>query len=150
MSVTSYVVVKNWRKFQHYGDDRRPVWIKNYVALLDDPAYLGLTDVQRALLHGLWLWYAMAKTCVPLDLKMINRKLGLSVKMATIEPPQLLDLAKSSVLPRFGGIGFPVRQSDGQTIRVTARSRTGRKKSPHAPRGGDVSYSTLGSGAEGR
>ena len=31
--------------------------------------------------------------------------------------------------------------------RVTGRSRTGLKKSPHAPRGGDVSYSTLGCGA---
>lgn len=79
-----WIVVRNWEKFQHYRD-RHPTWIKVYTELLDDPAYLGLTWVQRGLLHGLWLWYAMSRGCVPLDLKMINRKLNCNVKMRTVE-----------------------------------------------------------------
>lgn len=52
-----YIYVKNWETFQHYGD-RRPIWIKNYVALLDDDEYLALDASSRALLHGLWMLVA--------------------------------------------------------------------------------------------
>ena len=41
----------------------------------------------------------------------------------------------------------PPAVAAGHTAAVTTRSRTGLKKSPHAPRGGDVSYPTLGCGA---
>ena len=78
-----WIVIRNWDQFQHYKN-RRPAWIKTYVELLDDPEYLRLTGVQRATLHGLWLAYAMSRTCLPLDLQMINRRLGLQVKMATL------------------------------------------------------------------
>lgn len=54
---SGYIYVKNWDTFQHYGD-RRPIWIKNYVALLDNDEYLGLDASSRALLHGLWLLVA--------------------------------------------------------------------------------------------
>jgi hypothetical protein len=52
-----WIIVPNWRRFQHYGD-RRPAWIKNYTALLHDDDYLALTLAQRGLLHGIWLMYA--------------------------------------------------------------------------------------------
>ena len=94
MTNERWIVVRNWTRFQHYKG-RRPSWIKTYVELLDDVEYLRLTGIQRATLHGLWLWYAQLNggrdgediepTWIPLRLEMINRKLGLSVKMATIE-----------------------------------------------------------------
>lgn len=53
-----WIVVPNWERFQHYGTARRPIWIKNYIALLDDEDYLNLTLAERGLLHGVWLAYA--------------------------------------------------------------------------------------------
>ncbi|EPH46021.1 hypothetical protein STRAU_0902 [Streptomyces aurantiacus JA 4570] len=44
---------------------------------------------------------------------------------------------------RPAGVRRPQRATRG----VTGRSRTGLKKCSHAPRGGRVSYSTLGCGA---
>jgi len=52
-----WIVVPNWREFQHYTD-RDPTWIKSYTRLLNDDDYLGLTMRQRGILHGLWLLYA--------------------------------------------------------------------------------------------
>lgn len=54
-----WIVVPNWERFQHYGTARRPIWIKNYLALLDDEDYLKLTLAERGLLHGIWLAYAV-------------------------------------------------------------------------------------------
>ena len=53
----SWIVVRNWERFQHYKD-RDPVWIKNYTALLHDDDYLNLTPTACALLHRIWLLYA--------------------------------------------------------------------------------------------
>jgi hypothetical protein len=51
------IVIRNWDRFQHYKK-RRPVWIRDYVAQLDDPDYLGLTLAARGFLHGLRLMFA--------------------------------------------------------------------------------------------
>ena len=84
MARQRWIEIVNWDRFQHYTD-RDPIWIKNYTALLDDPAYRKLTAPQRGLLHGLWLMYAMSRRSIPLDLEMINRWLGVSAKMHTLE-----------------------------------------------------------------
>jgi hypothetical protein len=52
-----WIVIPNWGRFQHYGK-RRPIWVKNYTALLHKDEYLDLTLAQRGLLHGIWLAYA--------------------------------------------------------------------------------------------
>ena len=53
-----WVEVPNWGRFQHYGHARRPLWIKNYTALLRKPDYIDLSAARRGLLHSLWLAYA--------------------------------------------------------------------------------------------
>jgi hypothetical protein len=53
-----WIVVPNWKCFQHYGWARHPAWIKNYTALLRKEEYLELTLAERGLLHGIWLAYA--------------------------------------------------------------------------------------------
>lgn len=53
-----WIVVPNWERFQHYGTARRPIWIKNYTALIRKAEYRDLTLADRGLLHGVWLAYA--------------------------------------------------------------------------------------------
>lgn len=79
-----WIVVRNWNRFQHYRD-RQPRWIKNYIELVDDPAYLTLTEGCRALLHGLWLIYASSRAQVPLDTRSLSRRLNLRVTSAQLE-----------------------------------------------------------------
>lgn len=57
----TWIVVKNWQRFQHYRD-RDPLWIKNYTDLLKNDDYLALSMASRGLLHVIWLAYA-AKSC---------------------------------------------------------------------------------------
>jgi hypothetical protein len=54
----SWIHVPNWGRFQHYGAVRRPIWVKNYVALLHKEEYTDLSLAERGLLHGIWLAYA--------------------------------------------------------------------------------------------
>ena len=58
MTENRWIVIPNWEKFQHYGLARRPLWIKNYTALLHKKEYLDLSLAERGLLHTIWLAYA--------------------------------------------------------------------------------------------
>lgn len=81
-----YISVRDWRRFQHYDPAKRtPPWIKNYTELLHDHAYLGLTQTQRAVLHGLWLEYASSGCKVPESTASLSRRLGLRVTKRTLE-----------------------------------------------------------------
>jgi len=84
MSNELWIVVRNWRRFQHYRD-RRPPWIKNWTGLVADQNYLALSASRRALLHGLWLLYALNDTSLRLDVHLINTSLGLHAKMKDYE-----------------------------------------------------------------
>jgi hypothetical protein len=70
--------IVGWADFQHYKD-RWPPWIKNYTALLANDDYLGLTGHRRAILHGLWLAYAMSHGHVVANTTMLSNRLGLRV-----------------------------------------------------------------------
>jgi hypothetical protein len=79
-----WIEIVGWDRFQHYSD-RDPIWIKNYTALIDNPAYRGLTAGQRALLHGLWLLYAKSHREVRLDTGSVQRQLDLRTTSAQLE-----------------------------------------------------------------
>lgn len=79
-----YLAVKNWRQFQHYSD-RRPPWIKNHVALLDDLGYIRMSEGGRAALHALWLLAARLGHPLPNDPQLLRER-GL------IKPKQLEEL----------------------------------------------------------
>lgn len=51
---TVTIVVKNWRKFQHYKK-RNPPWIRLYKSLLDDQDFANLSDFAVRLLFMVWL-----------------------------------------------------------------------------------------------
>jgi hypothetical protein len=55
-----WIVVRNWGRFQHYGD-RSPPWIKLYTELNSDPNWLGLSLAERGLLVTIWLEYARSR-----------------------------------------------------------------------------------------
>jgi hypothetical protein len=69
-----WIVVPNWRRLQHYKD-RRPVWIKLYPELLDDPAYLSLPVGTRLLLIELWMLYASSRGQITVDTASLSRRL---------------------------------------------------------------------------
>lgn len=80
-----WISVRNWRKFQHYDPAKRsPPWIKNYTELMSDDAYLGLSMVQRGVLHGIWMEYARARCQLPDSTAVISRRLGERVTRATL------------------------------------------------------------------
>ncbi len=55
--MANILTVKNWKKFQHYAskNGEKPVWIKFYLAVLDDYEFHSLPVECRALLPMLWL-----------------------------------------------------------------------------------------------
>ncbi len=86
--VTGFIEIPRWDEFQHLDATKRgrdPIWIKTYTRLLSDDAYLGLTPVQRAVLHGVWLEYARSGQRLPADTEQLSRRLGLRVRTGTLE-----------------------------------------------------------------
>src|SRR5688500_4578177 len=68
------LVVKNFEHFQHYKD-RRPPWIKLYNAVLEDYAFLSLSDASRGHLMLLWLLASRHDNRIPYDRKYIAQAL---------------------------------------------------------------------------
>jgi hypothetical protein len=65
-SLTTYLSVRNWDRFQHYKD-RRPLWIKFYVELLDDVELRRLPIETRLLWDQLLLLAARLDNAIPND-----------------------------------------------------------------------------------
>jgi hypothetical protein len=81
MSSPQYLRVRNWEKFQHYKD-RRPIWIKYHVELLDDYELTTLDYVTQLLYDRLLLLAARTDNNIPLDPAYVCR-------MVSIEEPQV-------------------------------------------------------------
>jgi hypothetical protein len=84
VSRQKWIEIVGWDTFQHYTK-RRPIWIKNYVALLLKDEYRELTGHQRGVLHGLWMLYALSECQLRADTASISRQLGLRVSTAQLE-----------------------------------------------------------------
>lgn len=81
-----WISIRNWRRFQHYDPAKRvPPWIKAYTELMDDAAYLELTEHCALVLHRLWLTYASARCQLPLTTSTLSRQLGLRVMRRDLE-----------------------------------------------------------------
>lgn len=65
-----FIAVKNFDAYQHYKN-RVPPWIKLYNTLLDDYAFLQLSDASRSHLMLLWLVASRHKNRIPYDAKYI-------------------------------------------------------------------------------
>jgi len=64
--MSEWIVVRNWRRFQHYKD-RDPPWIKLYTELNSDPNWLGLSLSERGLLVTIWVEFARSRGQVPIN-----------------------------------------------------------------------------------
>ena len=72
----SYLYIKNWSKFQHYGH-RSPPWIKLYRDLLQDYMFCKLPDSVKLDLVLIWLLAASHDGMVPSDRAFLKRALSL-------------------------------------------------------------------------
>jgi hypothetical protein len=85
-----YLVVRNWNKYQHYKD-RRPVWIKFYVELLDDYEMQRLPVSTRLLWDMLLLLAAKHNNAIPNDHEAISRVVGMEHEAVTNGIQHLLE-----------------------------------------------------------
>lgn len=83
--MSTWIVIRNWDRFQHYGDYRQPPWIKMYTALLHDDEFQNLSPTDRQALTSLWLLYAMTRRRVRVDTAKISRAIGQRVTKGTLE-----------------------------------------------------------------
>jgi hypothetical protein len=70
----SFLAVKNFEEYQHYKD-RSPPWIKLYNSLLDDYAFLRLSEQSQIHLVKLWLLASRHDNRIPHDLAYISGKI---------------------------------------------------------------------------
>lgn len=75
-----YLAVKDFEKHQHYRD-RVPPWIKFYNRVLDDYAFLQLSDASRSHLMLMWLLASRHKNRIPYDEKFIAAKISARSKI---------------------------------------------------------------------
>lgn len=138
-----YFIPRNWEKHQGYKK-RGPKWIRNYVALLDDPKYLDLNEGCRGALHGLWLLYARAGRPLPLSSTHTARQLGISSQAATAYLKALLsnefiELVPESVATVVDECDKTSLARDRVRVRVRDKERTpslsppGEKRKPSDP-----------------
>lgn len=69
-----FLAVKNFEEYQHYSD-RTPPWIKLYNSLLDDYAFLRLSESAQINLVKLWLLASRHDNRIPNDLVYISGKI---------------------------------------------------------------------------
>src|SRR5574340_1189937 len=72
--------IKNFERFQHYRN-RNPPWVKLYTQLLDDVAFLALSDAARGQLMLLWLLAARMGNPLPDDARLLAGKIGSSGRL---------------------------------------------------------------------
>lgn len=87
MSGELFIWITRWEDFQHYKPerDRGPAWIKQHVAQLHDERYLGLTMVQRALLHDTRLLFSAYRGRLSSDTRALTHKIGHRITSAQLE-----------------------------------------------------------------
>lgn len=72
-----YFRVTNWDHYQHYSK-RNPPWIKLYTSLLDDFAFLSLTESTRLLAFNLLMLAAKTGNKMPISPPWLMTRLALS------------------------------------------------------------------------
>lgn len=72
----THLVAKNWESFQHYSD-RRPPWVKLYVALLDDFDYIAMSGDGKAALVAFWLSCARYGHPLPNNPRFLAERAGI-------------------------------------------------------------------------
>lgn len=128
-----WIVIPRWDGhdgFQHYRN-RDPIWIKNYRQLLSDEAYIGLSFVQRGILHGLWLEYAASNRQLRDSTVTLTRRLGQRVTRASLDALNHAGFihysASKPLAPRYQDASLEERE---RHIEKKGSSSTNSKSSP--------------------
>jgi hypothetical protein len=135
----NYLAVKSYREHQHYKG-RNPVWIKLYNRVMDDEAFLALSDAARGHLMLIWLLASRRHNKLPNDPKHIARAIQASGRVnlaelidagflvpwdeslsdfanpASTEPQELLDDSRVPAMPE------KEREREKETDRETESS----------------------------
>ena len=130
-----YLIVKNWRDFQHYKK-RSPPWIKLHRGITEDYDFAALKDKTKAHLMLIWLLASGSEGRIPDDPAFVAKRINASDSVdisamieagflipeegatAEIAPPNgkehpaLTDTGEViERIPMIGGVEFDVRES---------------------------------------
>lgn len=112
--------VHNWSKWQSYRADRhQPPWIKLHRQLLRHPAWVCLTDVQRAHIVSIWILAADNDGEIPDDPRLIQKLCYLDTE------PDLQALVNAGFLEADASVTSSWRQRDAN---VTPQSRVEKRR----------------------
>jgi hypothetical protein len=87
VSDLGWIVIPQWEYFQHRDAARVvvPTWIKLYTELASNDDFLGLSFHLRGVLISLWVEYALSRRQLRGSPKLLNRRLGHTVKVRDLE-----------------------------------------------------------------
>lgn len=101
--MVKYFQVKNFSRFQHYGD-RTPPWIKLYYSVLHNYEFSTLQDASKAHLMLIWLLASRCSNRMPWDEKWIEKQIGARAK---INLRELLNLGFIEMCEEIIGLPEP-------------------------------------------
>jgi hypothetical protein len=104
-----YFGVKDWAKYQHYGE-RRPDWIKLHARLLDSFNFECLADSAKLHVILIWLLASRCNNSIPLNSKYVQRRIG------TETEPDLHDLIARGYLEIVTKDSNGLQGQNGETL----------------------------------
>jgi len=116
--MTAYIVVKEWRQYQHYHK-RNPPWIKLHREMLTSNTWVSLDDASRVLAIAIMLLAAATNNKVPADPEYLKRVAYLN------KAPDWSKLVKVGFIEVVGEIdSASAAQANAINGAVTARPET--------------------------
>lgn len=134
--------IRNWRKFQHYGN-RSPDWIKLHSQLLDNLDFRKLPDANKAQLVALWLLAARlhddpsTDAEVPAEAGYLSSLTGCKFTAQALKTLTLAGFVEPASIPLAGS-------AQAASLEKEREEEERREDSPPTPpRGGGVSRSEV-------
>lgn len=100
-----FIWVNRWDEFQTFQKKRgkpwAPPWVKLYVGLLDQPAWIALPPETRSLLVGIWALFARSSGTLTKDTRNLSRQLSQRVterQLERLNDAGFLDFCSGTVL----------------------------------------------------
>lgn len=122
-----YLRVHNWEKFQHYKD-RRPIWIKYHVELLDDYEVTNLDYVTQLLYDRLLLLAARTDNNVPNDHAYVSRMVSIEEPLVAEGISKLLEQGFLVLSDRKRAASKEIARRSGVAITEKRRVETDTEK----------------------
>ncbi len=134
MTKPKYLRVTQWSKYQHYKD-RRPVWIKFYIEMLDDFDLTALPIATQLLFDRLLLVAAKVENRIPNDPEWISKQTHLPRKVVVEGIPKLTQHGFVTGFSRYQAASTPLAQSN---ISASPEAEVEKEKEPPSPPSGKI------------